>query len=984
MATATPPTSQPRNLADAQVKVRHPLQRLRGVIRTYVGIEGATTLFLYLSVWFWVALIVDYGLFKAVTLDWVQVDKYRWLRGIALVGALVGLAAVLITNVALRLFRDFRDSALALVLERRFPKVLGDRLITAVELANPREAAKLGYSPVMIEQTIHEAAARVEQVPVNDVFDWKRLVRRGIWVGVLTLGLYLVTGLVFCVAGWIKDRSVNGLGGFGRFHEVSALLVERDLLLQNTIWPRRAFLEFLNFPEEEIKIGKDAPAPTVRLRAYKWVIADHRGTDEGWRAVRLSDQQKMLGTVVVDAEHVPAWKPRDEDIGLTLDEIEMQMDKPEIEDALPSDQRQALRDLLDKFEARVADPSMRRTLRKLEVPDTVYVTYKGATSKSVMTLNRQEGNEYTGQFSDLKESISFTARGLDYYTPSRQITVVPPPSLEEMTVDLFIPAYRYYRIPHDGSINDLKGKKQIERRLGVSLQSGDKSTILVPAGTDVSLEARSDKPLSDTPRLLAAGPGGVEFNQPVTLLDDHRTFRVQFDNVRVPLNFQFEFRDTDGVAALRRVEITPATDKAPTVDLNVDILRRTANGFMITPEAQIPFNGKVSDDVALDAVEFVYTLAKLDKQTEQGSKALLMLRAAMLLPGGPGQEVATAAALAALAKDAKPAEADASEKELRRGPVLGFYEKLATRPNEYLPLQKFRALLDPPSGRAPQPTLLKDYLLDSSDEKAMFDLKNPAHMPNPLKILSDREIQPEYRMNLWIEAIDNDIETGPHHSQVKERIPFHIVSEEKLILEIGKEEDQLYSKLKDIVDQVETGKDGLSNIFKGLNDPQLSDTVFLGLQSRAGIVDQLLDKSTTPVNEIKTDYDRILRELKTNRVQSNYVKRVEVDICEQLKQAADKDCPAAQKSLAELRAALDAKDAAKAGKLLEQVRGDYDVYQKRLFGVLEAMQKMQGIKDLIAQVQRILSVETQQLDLIDKLRIQVEEKLLNPEKKGSN
>src|SRR5262249_29448272 len=159
---------------------------------------------------------------------------------------------------------------------------------------------------------------------------------------------------------------------------------------------------------------------TIRLRAYKWVVADSK-TAEGWRSVRLTDQQKLLGTVVADGERVPAWKPRDESAGLTLDEIEMQMEKPEIEAALPSDQQQAMHDWLDKFEARAFDPSMRRTLRKLEIPDTVYVAYKGATSKSVMTLNRQEGNEYTGQFSDLKESISFTARGLDYYTPSRQI-----------------------------------------------------------------------------------------------------------------------------------------------------------------------------------------------------------------------------------------------------------------------------------------------------------------------------------------------------------------------------------------------------------------------------------------------------------------------------------------------------------------------------------------------------------------------------------
>ena len=57
---------------------------------------------------------------------------------------------------------------------------------------------------------------------------------------------------------------------------------------------------------------------------------------------------------------------------------------------------------------------MRRTLRKLEIPDTVYVAYKGATSKSVMTLNRQDGNEYTGQFSDLKETVRFTPHASHY------------------------------------------------------------------------------------------------------------------------------------------------------------------------------------------------------------------------------------------------------------------------------------------------------------------------------------------------------------------------------------------------------------------------------------------------------------------------------------------------------------------------------------------------------------------------------------------
>ena len=42
-----------------------------------------------------------------------------------------------------------------LMLERKFPALLGDRLITAVELSDPEEAAKLGYSPAMIRETIN-------------------------------------------------------------------------------------------------------------------------------------------------------------------------------------------------------------------------------------------------------------------------------------------------------------------------------------------------------------------------------------------------------------------------------------------------------------------------------------------------------------------------------------------------------------------------------------------------------------------------------------------------------------------------------------------------------------------------------------------------------------------------------------------------------------------------------------------------------------
>src|SRR5438874_2667182 len=164
MATITPP-ARTRNLSESNQRVRSPLARLRGYIRGYVSLEGALLLVLLLALWFWISLAIDYGAFKLFTLDWVQ--EWPWaVRLVLLVLLTAGVATAVSLNVFGRLFRDFTDAALALVLERRFPKLLGDRLITAVELSDLKKAEEQGYSPAMILETIHEAAERVQEVPV--------------------------------------------------------------------------------------------------------------------------------------------------------------------------------------------------------------------------------------------------------------------------------------------------------------------------------------------------------------------------------------------------------------------------------------------------------------------------------------------------------------------------------------------------------------------------------------------------------------------------------------------------------------------------------------------------------------------------------------------------------------------------------------------------------------------------------------------------
>ena len=107
----------------------------------------------------------------------------------------------------LRWIREFNDRALALVLERKFHKQLGDRLITAVELADPKLSKKYGYSQAMVEKTILEAVETLERLPVASVFNWARLYSLWLLVGLSTIGLWLVCMTVFCLGSLLTDNS---------------------------------------------------------------------------------------------------------------------------------------------------------------------------------------------------------------------------------------------------------------------------------------------------------------------------------------------------------------------------------------------------------------------------------------------------------------------------------------------------------------------------------------------------------------------------------------------------------------------------------------------------------------------------------------------------------------------------------------------------------------------------------------------------------
>lgn len=1073
MATVTRPTTWDREAT--QRKVRHPLRRLRGYIRLYVGVEGLAVLGIYLALWFWIGLLLDYGFFKAFGVDWVQELPFGVRAGV-LGLLLAGLLAVVAAKVLLRLVREFSHPALALVLERRFPELLGDRLITAVEMADPRLAERYGHSQAMIDETVRDAAERVDRAPVREVFNRRRLWQYVGVVAALTAGLYVLAGAGYCAA---RGRPAAG-DYVANFRNVAAIWFERNVLLEDTLWPRRAYLELLDFPGEELKIGRGSAPPTLRVRAYKWVVADRdrRRAPEGWRAATWDDLPALLNTDVPprmpsvwhlitrpewagllgvapgsgavsglpwpsvgllgrperpltldeaeaqldrvrfrrapdggpgparwvilgrpgpapDAEDgaapappqwralawddlegawlgvpVPAlpgdWAARPGQ-SVPVDEVEKKVELPEVRGRLSGDLLLGVRAVLDQLNLldslhhevfaeldRMADsPAMSRRFRKLVIPHDVRVVLKGAASQSEQTMQAREDNEFTVTLPELKESVRFTVRGEDYTTPPRKITVVPPPDLVEMTLDEDQPAYLYHRPPRGGTGADLKGLRQIFRGLPVSL-TGERSSVDLPAGTDVVLTARTDKPLRERDGVRAVPAQGAEpVDVPLEQVDA-TTFRTRFRNLTRPVDVVFEFTDADGVGGQRHVVLKPVPDLPPEVDVQVEVLRKTNQGYLCTPWALVPFSGKVRDDRGLSDVEYAYVLSRAEESPKANPSAVLQ---GSWIPLGPRAVGPNVGLLVRTDRGESAEDERQPEKRVRLGT---FDDLLRSRAAEEVPLVPFlRDRLAEPPPPVPELSrlLLREFNLDPEAEAGAFDVAALG-----LEVTDPGRPQPHYKLRLRVAATDNNYETGPRQSARKETFTLLVVSEEELLAEIGRDEEGLRVKMTDAVEGLKDARTKLEAVVREL--PELKPNEFSPMATRVGDLDEALGKGLTVSHEVQQEYRRILKELIANQgrqkeqrngLVAKMITKVDDKIIKPLDIAIDPEFPAADKAMLEFQQRLRdrQKDAQAAGQAMESLSRVID----RLTGVLDAMADIQGINELIKKLVQIREAE---------------------------
>ncbi|QVL34718.1 hypothetical protein KIH39_12655 [Telmatocola sphagniphila] len=977
-------------------EIQQPLARLRDAIRRYLTIDALLSVAIFVCFYFWISLFLDYGAFLLFGLDWVQ-DAPHSLRSVVLALLLAALAVYVIRCWLLPVTRSLKDRALAIILEDKFPKQLDGRLITAVELVDIEKQSRYGYSAELIRKTVNDVKGELEKLPIDQVLNHKRLQAKR---RVLLATSFLVFFALSIFALILYRPSLSRY--FINSYDVSSILVERNILLKDVPWPRSTHLEIIDFPGNEMRIGRDSPAPRLRVAAYKWVIADTKSVD-GWRPMTWADLPKFFDPKDIPEIPVQAMRASREaaeigsfvfspvayslqvplpteladipsDLGRwKIDRVEqLFLDNEETRQYLrklvsPND-LQKLESLFTQLQAKVDDYSNSRKLRKLHIPSEVNLDYRGLKSSVEMGLKKESATEFSGTLSDLKESVDFHVRADDYVSPARRITLVPPPSIVEFTRTEYRPAYLYHTPPYDSTkppllvnYSLLKGLKQ-EVSDGVSL-TGDRSKFDLPAGSEVVFKATVDKELSSA--AIIPKPGkypGVDIDAepkpiPVPVGADGKTvtfgFQTSTKNLITRLTeFEIQFTDRDNVQSRRLVSITPIEDKAPEVDVVIDVIRKVGSQYMCTAKAIIPFStdSKVTDDNGLAKVEFTYSYVEIESPIILGTRSTYVTPLFLSTPLIPslGDVIQRATVLKATMPLIRSQVQSSSEINEMVPAFVEEYNQWAKK----LTLENLKLAIKQPLPPQNQLPIVNSFKFKSADETSYFDLRKYA---KSLEEKDERVAQRSYTLTLNISATDTNVESGPKVSLNKEPFLFKLVSEGELLAEISREEAGLALKLDEVIRRLEDLLAKYSGVASRLNTLKEKDD-FLPDQTRLGELLETLAKTKDTATDVSTAYTRIIKEYRFNRFNDNLIGKLDEKIVKPLDSCVKADFPAAEEALNAFAGELGNFQLPQAAQV-QITRDRLEAVLFKLKRVREEMGGITGIQQVIIALQKILEAQ---------------------------
>jgi len=241
--------------------LKEALATLRRQTRGWIWVESLAWLSLAAAACFWGSLVIDW-----------YVEPPRWVRGVALAAAAVGLTRIVARKLWGRLAADLGDASLAVVVERAHPS-FRDSLSTAIELASsPTEE----INPALLARTAAEAKANLGQLRPERIFRRQQLAM---------LALAAVAALTTIAALVVAKPAVAGLW------------VRRLPLLGDEPWPRRVRLAIDDFPGGVRKVARGSNVDGIvhahaadrlpEVVDLRWRAAPADGPGGNWHADRM-------------------------------------------------------------------------------------------------------------------------------------------------------------------------------------------------------------------------------------------------------------------------------------------------------------------------------------------------------------------------------------------------------------------------------------------------------------------------------------------------------------------------------------------------------------------------------------------------------------------------------------------------------------------------------------------------------------------------
>jgi hypothetical protein len=304
-----------------------------------------------------------------------------------------------------------------------------------------------------------------------------------------------------------------------------------------------------------------------------------------------------------------------------------------------------------------------------------------------------------------------------------------------------------------------------------------------------------------------------------------------------------------------------------------------------------------------------------------------------------------------------------------RVPVPQFVDEYKRRP---LALEELKKHLDAPRPSGADVTVINlvDYRgieeeLDSlkrmsEEEQAKtvflygFDLKRVA---GGLKRASENEAQRTYVLTLNVVAVDTNVEADrPGIGQNKETMVFKLVSDGELLTEIAREEAQLADKLDDAIRRLTDVDAKLRSMVARIPGLQQPDQ-FVPEQTRANELGEQLTKSKDVTGEVFTDYSRILREFRVNRLPKHLIDQMSEKVVNKLGDVHDTDFPQTEEQYGKFHGELSA-NRQPPPELVFNVQQKITVLLAKLREIRAGIGQGLDIKKLITLAEQLIKDET--------------------------